>query len=380
MLGHRSSRTVAIGKREVGPNYPTFIVAEVGSNHNGDLSLARQLIDIAVKARVDAVKFQLFRAENLYSPNCGTVNSPSGLVDFYNVLTQLAVPSDWIPELKAYAEERDLIFLCTPFDEAGMTYLSSLNIAAIKIASPELNHLPLLRVAARHEKPLICSTGLSYLWDIEEALQTIRQAYAKPAVILLHCVSAYPLPPEQANLGAVQTLEAVFDVPAGFSDHTTDPEGVPSIAVALGACVIEKHYTVSRSFTGPDHVFALEEDELRAMVRVIRDVARVEPLERLEWVTRRFGREKVEAIIGHGRKEIMPAERELYPNDKRSIRVVKDIPEREALSEQNIRILRSERNLKPGLHPRYWEIVLGARAVRHMAAGEGVCWEHLLAR
>ena len=364
----------------MGPNCPTFVVAEVGSNHNGNLSLALQLIDIAVEAKVDAVKFQLFRAENLYPPNCGTVNSPSGLVDFYNVLSQLAVPSDWIPELKTYAEERNLIFLCTPFDEAGMTYLSSLNIAAIKIASPELNHLPLLRAAARHEKPLICSTGLSYLWDIEEALQTIRQTYAKPAVILLHCVSAYPLPPEQANLGAVQTLETVFDVPSGFSDHTTDPEGVPSIAVALGACVIEKHYTVSRSFTGPDHVFALEGDELRSMVRVIREVERVEPLERLEWVTRRFGREKVEAIIGHGRKEIMPAERELYPNDKRSIRVIKDIPEREALSEQNIRILRSERNLKPGLHPRYWEIVLGARAVRHMAAGEGVCWDYLLTK
>jgi N,N'-diacetyllegionaminate synthase len=380
MSEHRSPKTVSIGEREVGPDCPAFVVAEVGSNHNGDLSLARRLIDVAVKAGVDAVKFQLFRAEDLYPPNCGTVNSPIGPVDFYNLLTQLALPPEWIPELKTYAEERDVVFLCTPFDEAGITYLSSVNITGIKIASSELNHLPLLRAAARYQRPLICSTGLSYLWDIEEALQTIRQAWAHAAVILLHCVSAYPLPSEEANLGAVQTLEKVFDNPVGFSDHTTDPVSVPCIAVASGACMIEKHYTLSRLLAGPDHPFALEEDELRAMVRAIREVERVEPLERLKWVSKRFGREKVKAILGHGRKEIMPAERELYPNDKRSIRAIKDIPEREALSYQNIRILRSERNLKPGLHPRYWEIVLGSRAVRHMAAGEGVCWEHLLSR
>ena len=374
------SKVVEISGRLVGDGQSIFVVAEVGSNHNQDLSLSRRLIEVAAAAKSDAVKFQLFRAEDLYPANCGVVDTAMGPVDFYGMLKRFALPPEWIPELKAYAEKLGLLFMCTPFDEEGVGYLASLNVPAFKIASSELNHFPLLRTAAQYRKPLICSTGLSILCDIEEALQIIRNEWPNAAVVLLHCISAYPLPPEEANLGSIQTLERAFDIPTGFSDHTADREIAPCVAVASGACMIEKHFTMSHSLSGPDHAFALEPDELSSMIRVIREVEKIEPLERLKWVSRRFGSERVQAILGHGRKEIMPAERELYPNDKRSIRAIKDIPEREVLSHQNIRILRSERNLKPGIHPRYWGIVLGARTVKQIAAGDGLDWEHLLAR
>lgn len=374
------SKTIRVGEREIGPGQPTFVVAEVGSNHNGDFLMAKRLIDVAANAKADAAKFQLFRAEYLYPPNCGPVNTPTGPVDFFELFNHSTLPPEWLPDLKTYTEDRNLIFLCTPFDEMGVNHLASLSVSAIKIASPELNHIPLLRAAANHRKPLFCSTGLSDLRDIEEALQTIRAEWTDAAVALLHCSSAYPLPPEEVNLGVIQTLHRAFGVPIGFSDHTADPEMIPAIAVGSGACILEKHFTLSRSLSGPDHAFALEEDGLARMIRLVRQVERIDPLERMAHLTKRFGRHKIEVVLGHGRKEITASEGECYPNDKRSIRVIREVKPGEILSYKNIRILRSERNLSPGIHPRYWEIVLGARAVRDIAAGEGLCWDHLLAR
>jgi N,N'-diacetyllegionaminate synthase len=372
--------SVQIADKRVGSGNPALIVAEIGSNHNQDFSASKRLIETAAAAGADAVKFQLFRAEWMYPSNCGLVQTAGGQVDYFDIFQRLVLPREWVPDLKNTAEKLGLIFLCTPFDQEGLEYLASLNIAAFKIASPELNHLPLLRQAARFKKPLICSTGLCTLTDIEEALWTIQKEWGSPEVILLHCVSAYPLPGDQSNLQVIRRMKENFGVPVGFSDHTKDPHMVPAVAVACGASLIEKHFTLDRSLPGPDHLFSLEPGELSSMIRIIRELETIEPQSQLKWLSHRFGEEKILVALGHGRKEVMPAEQELYPNDKRSIHAIRDIPKGAALSLENIRILRSERNLTPGLHPRFWEIILGSKTTKEISLGEGISWEHLLLR
>jgi sialic acid synthase SpsE len=369
---------IQLAARRIGEHAPTLVIGEVGSNHNGDLSLAKRLVEAAAECGVDVVKFQSFRAAWLYPPNCGVVDTPMGPVEFFKVLEQAQLPSAWLPELKAHAERHGLLFLSSPFDEEATRSLKAVGAAALKIASPELNHLPMLRAAARAGLPLLCSTGLCTLADIEEALGAIRGARADVAVALFHCVSGYPTPTDQCNLRAIDTLSRAFGVPVGFSDHTTDPDMVPVLAVAAGARMIEKHFTLDRSLPGPDHPFALEPAELRRMVQAIRAIEAIAPEQRLGEVERRFGRADVRAALGHGRKEIMPVERPLYPADKRSIHAIRAVASGERLSEDNIRILRSERNLTPGLHPRHWEAVLGARLSRPLELGAGLQWTHLL--
>jgi N-acetylneuraminate synthase len=382
MMDDRSepARSVEIDGRRVGPGHSTFIIGEVGSNHNADLSMARRLIEVAAEAGVDAVKFQLFRSDWLYPPDCGTVETPMGMADFIDVLDQCTLPPEWIGELVMLAKHLAVVFLCTAFDEQALQRLAELDVAAVKIASPELNHLPLLRASARLHKPLLCSTGLCTLGEIEEALGVIRSEWPAPEIALLQCVSSYPLPEEQSNLRAIETLHRAFGIPVGLSDHTTDFEAVPAVAVASGAALIEKHFTLSRTLPGVDHSFALEPNELRCMVATIRSLERVDPDDRWGWIRRHWPESRVEALRGHGRKEIMDAERPLYPNDKRSIHAIRPIAEGERLSEENVRVLRSERNLTPGLHSRHWETVMGARARSPLRRSEGLRWDHLIDR
>ncbi len=352
------------------------IVAEVGSNHNHDLGLAHEHIRAAAESGADAVKFQLFRAGSLYPPNAGRVQTPMGVADLHEMFEAFTLPPEWLAELRADARHRGLQFLCTAFDEETLAQLAALEPPAIKIASPELNHLPLLRAAARLRRPLICSTGLATIADIDEAISTIRGEWPDPQLVILQCVSAYPLPAEQSNLGVIETLRHTFGVPAGLSDHTMDVDRVPAVAAALGACLIEKHLTLDRSLPGPDHPFSLEPGEFTRMVDTVRAVQAMPAEQRLPWVRGRFG--DVTALIGSGVKQIQPAERELYPHDKRSIHAIADIDADEPLSAGNVRVLRSERNLVPGLHPRYWDVVCGALTTSPLAAGEGVRWSHLI--
>jgi N-acetylneuraminate synthase len=372
------ARAVKLGRRMVGPGFPAYIIGEVGSNHNADLGLARRLIQAAAEARVDAVKFQLFRADWLYPANCGVVTTPMGDVDFFEVLERYALPPEWIRELAALARTQGLDFLCTAFDQHSLRQVAALDLPALKIASPELNHLPLLRAAAALRKPLICSTGLCTVGEIEEAIATIRSVWPDPDLVFLQCVSAYPLPSDQANLGVIDTLRRTFGVLSGLSDHTTDVDCVPATSVALGGCVIEKHFTLDRALKGPDHSFALEPNELGTLVAAVREVEAVAPTDRLGFVERLYGFDEVRRATGHGRKDIMPAEAELYPCDKRSIHAIRAVAAGARLSAENLRILRSERNLTPGLHPRYWDVVLGAKTSRPLAEGEGLDWSHVL--
>ena len=372
--------SVVIGGRRVGQGYPTFVIAEIGSNHNADLSQARRLVEVAAEAGADAVKFQLFRPEWLYPPQCGMVETPMGRVDFLDILDQCILQPEWLDELVSLARRLGLIFLCSAFDEQTLSRLGELGLPAIKIASPELNHLPLLRGSARLHLPLLCSTGISTLSDIEEALHVIRSEWPDPEVVLLQCVSSYPLPEEQSNLRVIATLRQAFGLPVGVSDHTADSEMVPAIAVACGAVLIEKHFTLSRDLPGPDHPFSLEPHQFRRMVKSIRSVEHLPDSERWGWIKTRWPAARVEAVLGHGRKEVMDAERPLFPCDKRSIHALRAISVGEPLTVENVRVLRSERNLMPGLHPRHWETILGACVRSPLRSSEGLRWDHLIAR
>lgn len=361
--------------RLVGEGRPTFVVAEAGNNHDGKLAQAKELIDVAAEAGADAVKFQLYKAESLYPENVGVINTPAGPIDLFHFLKAHEVPLEWLPILAERAEERGLLFLASAFDEGSVDALEAVDVAAHKIASPELNHLPLLEYAARKGRPMILSTGLNGLGEIEEAVETITRQ-GNDQVALLHCVTAYPAPPDTCNLRTIQTLRAAFGAPVGYSDHTADPASAPVLAAALGATILEKHFTLDRRLVGPDHPFALEPKELRQMVDAVREVNLLGPNDR-EWLLNQHP--DAARLLGSPRKRIAPAERTARHYDRRSIHIIRDVPQGGILSHHNLRILRSEVNLQPGIEPRYWPLVLGRRAVRPLTAGRGLVWDDLLA-
>ncbi len=365
---------IKITNKWLGEGKPVFIIAEAGSNHDGKFEQAKKLIDAAFWAGADAVKFQLFKVSTIYTPTCGKISTPQGKIDLYKFFEQVELPSKWLFSLKKYAEEKGLIFIVSPFDEKSADELEKINIAAYKIASPELNHLPLLGHIAKKNKPIILSSGLSTLTDIEEALSTIYKEN-NFKVILLHCVSGYPAPAEDYNLNVIETLKRAFQVPVGISDHSLDPVLIPKLATAAGTSVIEKHFTISKKLPGADHPFSLEPKELKLMVEEIRKTEKWSEEKKNKFLK---SKQLYKKILGTSQKIIAPSEKVLYPGDKRSIFTIRDIKKGEKLSENNIAVLRAERYLKPGIHPRYFNLVLGKRTTGAIKKYIGLQWEYLL--
>jgi N,N'-diacetyllegionaminate synthase len=250
--------TITIGGRPVGDDAPTYIIAEIGSNHDGSLDGALRLIEASAGTGADCVKFQSFRAETLVAPT-----HPGRAT-----LERLSLPSAWYPDLKAAADRCGVHFTSSPFDLGAVHELVAVGVPAIKIASGDLTYTDLLEEAAATGLPLVVSTGAAYLGEVDEAVRTMRAAGAEQ-IALLHCASAYPATFADANVRAVATLRAAFGVPVGFSDHTPG-HAAALAAVALGARLIEKHITFDRSRSGPDHPYALTVDEFADLVRNIR--------------------------------------------------------------------------------------------------------------
>jgi sialic acid synthase SpsE len=260
----------AIGDRLVGPGHPTYVIAEAGANHNRDLGMARELIDVAAEAGADAVKFQTYSGDRIYSRKAPRFTYLEELSDKSpaELLEDISLPREWQPELAAHAAARGIHFFSTPFDHEAVAELDALGVPVLKVASFEIVDLRLIRVAAATGKPLLLSTGMAVLGEVEDALAAAADGGA-PAVGLMQCTSVYPAPAERINLRAMDTMERAFGVPVGLSDHSLGT-AVPIAAAALGAAFVEKHYTLDRSLPGPDHPFALEPGELRAMVAAIR--------------------------------------------------------------------------------------------------------------
>lgn len=328
-----------IAGRGIGDGYPCFVIAEVGVNHNGDPAIAKRSVEAAAAAGADAVKFQTFRAEALVTASApkaeyqlGNTDAAESQLDMLKAL-QLSVEEH--RELMALSVDRGVLFLSTPFDRESADLLEELDLPAFKIGSGELTDLPLLRHVARKGRPLIVSTGMSWLAEVEAAVETIR-AEGAGSLGLLHCVSNYPAAPGDLNLAAMATLRRTFGVPVGYSDHTTGL-GAAVAAVALGACIIEKHFTVDRSLPGPDHRVSLEPSEFREMVNAIR---------------------ATEASIGDGAKRPMPAEESTRLMARKSVVALQRIESGTVITPDMVGVRRPG----TGLAPAELDRVAGRRA------------------
>ena len=299
----RFERSFEIAGRRIGPGEPAYVIAEAGANHNRDIDKAKKLIDVAVSARADAVKFQVYTGAGLYAAETPPFEYLDDDRGPRELLDAIALPREWLPELAAYAEERGLAFFATPFDAEAVESLAAVGVPAMKIASFELVDLPLIEAAASVGVPMILSTGMATYGEIEEALTAVEAA-GNREVALLRCASLYPAPAEVMNLHAMATMRDAFGIPVGLSDHTTG-FAVAAGAAALGAEFLEKHFTLSRSMEGPDHPFALEPDELHDMVAAMREVKAALGSGRLEGPSRaeagemyRLARRSVVAAVG----------------------------------------------------------------------------------
>jgi N,N'-diacetyllegionaminate synthase len=346
--------TVEIAGRKVGPDQPCFIIAEAGVNHDGNLDKALSLIDAASRSGADAVKFQTFVAARLVTRNAPKAAYQMGNTDpaesQYEMLRRLELSPESHRKLLAHCRQKEILFLSTPFDEESADLLVALGVAAFKVSSGEITNLPLLSHLARYHKPMIISTGMSCLSEVESAVRTVERA-GNSEIVLLHCVSNYPASPADANLRAMATMGKALGVPVGYSDHTLGIE-VAIAAVALGACVIEKHLTLDRTLPGPDQQASLEPDEMAQMVRSIR---------------------AVEAALGHGRKEPAASEAKIAAVARKSLFAARDIPAGTKLTEEMIDIKRPGTGLPPEMRPR----LIGRTMRVSLSAGEPFAMEAL---
>jgi sialic acid synthase SpsE len=365
---------VTIAGRSVGTGSPCLVIAELGTSHQGDLGRARALIAEAVEAGADCVKFQLVHAEEILHPRSGYVNLPAGKIELYEQFRALERDQDFYAALKEHTESAGALFLCSPFGIRSARQLKDLGCKALKIASPELNHFPLLHEVVSYGIPLVLSSGVSLLGDIERALAITGTQH----VVLLHCITAYPAPEEEYNVSVLESLRRVFGVQVGLSDHSTDPVLVPSLAVLHGACAVEKHFTLSRSGAGLDDPIALEPGGFRRMVAAIRR-AEADPFQltraRLQ---QDYGAPRVKAVIGSGVKKLAPSERVNYSRTNRSLHAWREIREGQAISGSDVAVLRTEKNLRPGIGPEFLPHLIGAIARKTVPEGEGIEWEDLL--
>ena len=347
--------TVQIGNRKVGAGEPCYIIAEAGVNHNGDLSLARKLIDVAVDAKADAVKFQTFKAELVAIPNAPKAGYQLETTDTaesqMDMIKGFELPPEAFRELQSYCEERGITFLSTPYDKSSVDLLDELDVPAFKVASAEIVNLPLLRHMARKGRPIILSTGMSFLSEVETAIQAITET-GNNQLILLHCVSNYPAPSGDVNLGAMRTLAQAFQMPVGYSDHCASLE-VAFASVALGASVIEKHYTLDNSMPGPDHRASMEPRELADLVAGIR---------------------AVESALGDGVKVPKASERGNRATMRRSLYADRDLAEGTTLQEQDLIALRPA----TGISPHLIDEVLGRKLQRSITSGTPLDWSDLV--
>ena len=375
-----------------------LIAAEIGTSHGGDIGRARELVAAAAEAGADAAKFQIVFADEILHPASGLVDLPGGRIPLYESFRNLERPPEFYAELKDAAEERGLLFICSPFGLRSARILRDIGTRVFKIASPELNHYPLLREVASYGRPVILSSGVSTLGDLERAVAAVRAALGNasggtqpaagnepeplPPLSILHCVTAYPAPEEEYNLRVIPNLAAVFGLPTGVSDHSRDLVLVPALAALQGARIIEKHFTLERSGGGLDDPIALPPGDFSRMVREVRaaesELAAGRESEALDALEAACGAARVRAALGDGIKRLAPSEAGNYAATNRSVHALRDLAAGDVLTEENTALLRSEKNLRPGLPPEFRPTILGSRVLRPVPSGEGILWDDLL--
>jgi N,N'-diacetyllegionaminate synthase len=340
-----------IGQKVIGSGSQVFVIAEIGINHDGSVLQAEKLIDAAAASGADAVKFQSFRVDRLMIPSKDRyVQQMDGTESAYQMLRRCELSWEDQAKLKEHADMRGIQFLSTPFDEESADFLDSLGVPAFKIASSDLTHVPLLRHVASKGKPVLLSTGMSFLSEVADAIWNLRSAGAKE-ILLMHCVSTYPAQAQHMNLRALQTLQSYFELSVGLSDHS---EGIllPLIAVALGAVIIEKHFTLDRNAAGPDHKSSMDPADLKMLIKNLREV---------------------ETSLGDGRKKPADVEEESRLFGRRSIVAAVDIRAHETIADWMLAFKRPG----SGLEPRNREKVIGMTARRNIGKDTILQWEDL---
>jgi N,N'-diacetyllegionaminate synthase len=329
-----------------------FIIAEAGVNHNGDIKIAKKLIDSAVYTGADAVKFQTFHAEDLVTPDCKTAahQKRSGKNNQFDLLKSQEFSFDEFSELKDYCDKKKIEFISTPYDVKSVELLDKLNVKRFKIASAELVNKPVIKAIAKTKKPVILATGMANLGEIEQTINLIRSYYSSN-ITLLHCTTSYPTPYDQVNMNVISTLKNAFNLPVGYSDHTVGIE-IAVMAVSLGAVVIEKHFTLDKKMIGPDHFASAEPEEFKQMVRAIRNVERA------------FGKKE---------KTLTEEEKKNIHFMRRSIHSVKDIKKGEQIKADDIKMLRENDGLSPWL----MELVIGREARRDIKKNKPITWDDI---
>ncbi len=336
-----------------------IIIAEAGVNHNGDINLAKKLIDVAVVAGVDYVKFQTFKAETIVSPSAKKAVYQSKNIDDaddsqFQMLKKLELSHQDHLLLMDYCAQQGIKFFSTAFDVEGVDYLNQLGLDIFKIPSGEMTNYPYLRAIAQKNKPIILSTGMGALGEIDEAMAVLLEFGAKrEEITILHCNTEYPTPMEDVNLKAMNALGEAFGVQIGYSDHTLGIE-VPIAAVALGARVIEKHYTLDRNMPGPDHKASLEPNELKAMVQSIRNIEL--------------------AISGSGKKELSKSESKNVTIARKSIHLRRNLDSGSIIEEHDIIALRPG----DGISAMQWNKVIGKKLKSNKLAFDKLTWGDLL--
>ncbi len=347
-------RKVKIEDKLVGDGEPVFIVAEAGVNHNGDVDLGKKLIDVAKDAETDAVKFQAFKAKNVvtkYAEKAKYQKETTGPnKSQYNMMKRLELKDEDLRELYNYAKKNNIIFLSSAFDKESVDLLDNLGVPAFKVPSGEITNFPLLRYIAEKKKPIILSTGMSTTAEIEEALEVIRENGVED-IILLHCVTSYPAKIEDVNLRAIETLRHRFKLPVGFSDHTLGIT-ISIAATALGAALIEKHFTLDKTLPGPDHRASLEPDELKDMIKAIKDV---------------------EQASGDGIKKPTEGEEKIKKIVRRSIVAKVRIPKGTIITENMLAFKRPG----VGIEPKYLNEVIGKKAKKDIKPDELITFKKL---
>ena len=334
--------------RRIGDGQPCFVIAEIGSNHNHDFDLAKQMIDAAADAGVDAVKFQTFRAQSHYSkraPGFSYLNN----CNTFDLIKSLELDRSWHAPLKEYAESRNLVFLSSPCDAEAIDELHRLGTPALKVASFDLSDLALIRHMARTGRPIILSTGMADWMDIQRAVDACRQE-GNENIVLLQCTSLYPAPAHLSNLRAMSVMRDAFGVLVGYSDHT-EGDHVCLASVALGACVVEKHFTLDRTLPGPDHSFAIEPGPLKQMMQRLREV---------------------EAAMGDGAKAgPRSEEREMFAKGRRSIHAKIRIARGEVIAPDMLTTKRPGLGIPPHLA----DVIVGRVARADIEEDQWITWE-----
>ncbi len=338
---------IKIGQKFIGSNYPVYIIAEIGSNHDGSIYKAKELIAKASECGVDAVKFQFFKADTIAADTDTSIAILEDGKTLHQFYKECETPYEWCRELKEYCEILNVVFLATPFDKEAVDVLENVDVDAYKIASFEIVDYQLLEYVARKNKPIILSTGMANLDDIKSALKIIEKYHSD--YILLHCGMGYPLDFQDVNLKAIITLKKKFNCPVGYSDHTLGII-VPILGIGLGMDMIEKHFTLDKNLKGPDHCFAAKPDELKLMVDSIR---------------------KAETSLGSEIKEKVEAEEIHYKRGRRSLFLINDLKEGTVLTYNDVLALRPG----IGLHPKYLNKIIGKKLKKNVLKNTPISWD-----